>query len=31
MNGELTNAEDLLKINGFPVDKIQIIALYLEF
>lgn len=31
MNGQLKNAEDLLKINGFPVDKIKIIALYLEF
>jgi competence ComEA-like helix-hairpin-helix protein len=31
MNGEIKNFEDLSKINGFPVDKIKIIALYLEF
>ena len=31
MNGEIKNSEDLSKINGFPVDKIKIIALYLEF
>jgi len=31
MNGEIKNAEDLAKISGFPVDKIKIIALYLEF
>ena len=31
MNGEIKNSEDLSKINGFPVDKIKIIAIYLEF
>ena len=31
MNGEIKNIEDLSKINGFPVDKVKIIALYLEF
>lgn len=30
MNGDL-KIEDLTKIKGFPVDKIKIIALYLEF
>ena len=30
MNGSIT-IEDLSKIKGFPVDKIKIIALYLEF
>lgn len=30
MNGDI-NVEDLSKIKGFPVDKIKIIALYLEF
>jgi DNA uptake protein ComE-like DNA-binding protein len=30
MNGDM-NIEDLSKIKGFPVDKIKIIALYLEF
>ncbi len=30
MNGDI-KAEDLSKIKGFPVDKIKIIALYLEF
>lgn len=30
MNGDLT-IEDLTKIKAFPIDKIQIIALYLEF
>ena len=30
MNGDL-KIEDLTKIKGFPVDKVQIIALYLEF
>jgi competence ComEA-like helix-hairpin-helix protein len=30
MNGDIAN-EDLTKIKGFPVDKIKIIALYLEF
>ena len=31
MNGEIANSEDLTKISGFPVDKVKIIALYLEF
>jgi len=31
MNGKIANAEDLTKISGFPVDKVKIIALYLEF
>ncbi len=31
MNGGIHNSEDLTKINGFPVEKIKIIALYLEF
>ena len=31
MNGGIKSAEDLPKISGFPVDKIKIIALYLEF
>ncbi len=31
MNGEIQRAEDLAKINGFPVEKLNIIALYLEF
>ncbi|MFT3793858.1 ComEA family DNA-binding protein [Flavobacterium sp.] len=31
MNGLLKSSEDLLKISGFPVDKMNIIALYLEF
>lgn len=31
MNGDLKDAADLLKISGFPVDKVKIIALYLEF
>jgi DNA uptake protein ComE-like DNA-binding protein len=30
MNGDI-KIEDLPKIKGFPVDKIKIIALYLEF
>lgn len=30
MNGEIRNFEDLTKINEFPVEKIKIIALYLE-
>ena len=30
MNGDI-NIEDLAKIKGFPVEKIKIIALYLEF
>lgn len=31
MNGPIQTPEDLLKISGFPVDKVKIIALYLEF
>lgn len=31
MNGGIHNSEDLIKINGFPVEKLKIIALYLEF
>ena len=31
MNGEIDCAEDLVKISGFPVEKVKIIALYLEF
>ncbi|WP_310555896.1 helix-hairpin-helix domain-containing protein [Flavobacterium sp.] len=31
MNDGIKNIEDLTKIKGFPVDKIKIIALYLEF
>ncbi len=31
MNGEFKSFEDLTKISGFPVDRIKIIALYLEF
>lgn len=31
MNGDIKNAKDLLKINGFPVEKVNIIALYLDF
>ena len=31
MNNGIKNVEDLTKIKGFPVDKIKIIALYLEF
>lgn len=30
MNGKITHIDDLAKINGFPVEKIKIIALYLE-
>jgi DNA uptake protein ComE-like DNA-binding protein len=30
MNGDI-KTEDLSKIKGFPIDKIKIIALYLEF
>src|SRR5690606_24813716 len=30
-NGEIRNYDDLLKIPDFPVEKIEIIALYLEF
>lgn len=31
MNGEIQNNEDLAEIKGFPFEKIEIIALYLEF
>lgn len=31
MNGEIKVKEDLLKIKNFPVDKVDIIALYLDF
>ena len=31
MNGEFKNIEELSKIKGFPVEKANIIALYLEF
>jgi len=31
MNGRVVNVDELSKINDFPVDKIKIIALYLEF
>lgn len=31
MNGGIKDTADLLKISGFPVDKVKIIALYLEF
>ncbi len=31
MNGPYKNVEDLAKISDFPVDKIKIIALYLDF
>lgn len=31
MNGDIKNSEDLIKIKGFPVDKVKIIALYLYF
>jgi DNA uptake protein ComE-like DNA-binding protein len=31
MNGEIKHIDDLTKIKDFPVDKIKIIALYLEF
>lgn len=31
MNGRILGVEDLAKINSFPVEKINIIALYLEF
>jgi DNA uptake protein ComE-like DNA-binding protein len=31
MNGGIKGVEDLVKISGFPIDKIDIIALYLEF
>lgn len=31
MKGDIKNIEDLLKIKGFPVDKANIIGLYLKF
>jgi DNA uptake protein ComE-like DNA-binding protein len=31
MNGDFKNIEDLIKINGFPVEKENFIALYLDF
>jgi DNA uptake protein ComE-like DNA-binding protein len=31
MNEKISNIEDLAKIKQFPVEKIKIIALYLEF
>lgn len=31
MNGEIRGADELAKIPGFPIEKIEIIALYLEF
>jgi len=31
MNGDIKNIDDLTKISNFPLDKIKIIALYLEF
>ncbi|HLA55233.1 MAG TPA: helix-hairpin-helix domain-containing protein [Flavobacterium sp.] len=31
MNGDIRNAADLIKIKGFPVEKVDIIAVYLEF
>ncbi|WP_339918642.1 helix-hairpin-helix domain-containing protein [uncultured Flavobacterium sp.] len=31
MNGDIKNVEDLIKIKGFPVEKANIIALYLDF
>lgn len=31
MNGKIQNVEDLSKISGFPVDKKNFIALYLDF
>lgn len=31
MNSKIKDAEDLTKIKGFPVEKVRIIALYLEF
>ena len=31
MYGKIPDVEDLAKINGFPIDKLKIIALYLEF
>lgn len=31
MNGEIKDESDLLKISGFPVDKVKVIAVYLAF
>lgn len=31
MNGGIKSVEDLIKIKGFPLEKIKIIALYLDF
>jgi len=31
MNGDFKNIDDLININGFPVDKAKIISLYLSF
>jgi DNA uptake protein ComE-like DNA-binding protein len=31
MNGDFTNKNDLKEIDKFPLDKIDIISLYLEF
>jgi DNA uptake protein ComE-like DNA-binding protein len=31
MKGDIQNVDDLTKINGFPVEKLKIITLYLEF
>jgi len=31
MNGRINSADDLTKIKGFPVEKVKIIALYLDF
>jgi DNA uptake protein ComE-like DNA-binding protein len=31
MNGNIKNIEDLINIKGFPVEKANIISLYLEF
>lgn len=31
MNNGIKNTDDLIKIKGFPVDKVKIIALYLKF
>lgn len=31
MNGQIKEIEDLTKIKGFPVEKVKIIALYLDF
>ena len=31
MNGDIKNFADLIKINGFPVEKINFIGLYLDF